>query len=173
MRQIWPKLSWSLPGQEFLWWFAVTTMRLQITKLPHLMVWGWVKKALSSYLPQNEHPHPPRIESFVEGPVCFFLNPYSICNLVGIIFEHLFLWMMALKARPSRHDWVKSWTLTPGYLWVVFWAHRRSASFADRSSWPTTMSEIWKRKGKQSVLIDIWNDGYTTTDNNIDLWEQL
>ena len=54
----------------------------------------------------------------------------------------LFLWMMALKARPSLHDWVKSWTWTPGYLWVVFWAHRSSASLALRSSWPTTMSEI-------------------------------
>ena len=56
----------------------------------------------------------------------------------------LFLWMMALKARPSLHDWVKSWTWTPGYLWVVFWAHLSSASLAVRSSWPTTISEIWK-----------------------------
>ena len=47
---------------------------------------------------------------------------------------YLFLWMIALKARPSLQDWVKSLTSTPGYLWVVFCAHRSSASFADKSS---------------------------------------
>ena len=57
-----------------------------------------------------------------------------------------FRWIMALKARPSLQDRVKSSTLTPGYRWVVFWAHRNNASLAETSSCPTTMSEIWKRE---------------------------
>ena len=51
--------------------------------------------------------------------------------------------MMALKARPSFHEDVKSLTRTPGYLAVVRWAHRSKASRAVRdSSCPTIMSEI-------------------------------
>ena len=69
------------------------------------------------------------------------------------LMSHLFLWMMALKASPSLHDCVKSWTWTPGYLWVVFWAHLSRASLADRSSWPTTMSEIWNKRKIMSNLL--------------------
>ena len=58
--------------------------------------------------------------------------------------------MMALKARPSLQDWVKSWTATPGYLWVVFWAHLNKASLALKSSWRTTISEIWN---KENILV--------------------
>jgi hypothetical protein len=54
--------------------------------------------------------------------------------------------MMALKASPSLHDPVKSRTLTFGYLVVVFCAQRSSASLAETSSCPTTMSEIWKKE---------------------------
>ena len=74
--------------------------------------------------------------------IVFFPELFLNCT------PHLFLWMMALKARPSRHDCVKSWTLTPGYFWVVFWAHRSSASFAVRSSCPIVISEILKKEKK-------------------------
>ncbi|PSN48664.1 hypothetical protein C0J52_04767 [Blattella germanica] len=58
---------------------------------------------------------------------------------------HLFLWIIALKAKPSRHEAVKSVTLTPGYLAVERLAHLNNASRADTfGSWPTTMSEICK-----------------------------
>jgi hypothetical protein len=57
--------------------------------------------------------------------------------------------MIALKARPSLHDDVKSLTLTLGYLVVVFCAHRSNASLAETSSCPTTMSEIWKKEKKE------------------------
>uniref|UniRef100_A0A182TZC3 Uncharacterized protein n=1 Tax=Anopheles melas TaxID=34690 RepID=A0A182TZC3_9DIPT len=54
-----------------------------------------------------------------------------------------FRWISAENAKPSRHELVKSFTRTPGYLAVERRAHRSSASRAVRlSSCPTTMSEI-------------------------------
>ena len=56
---------------------------------------------------------------------------------------HLLRWIIALNARPSFHDEVKSLTRTPGYLAVVRWAHRNRASRAvSDSSCPTMMSDI-------------------------------
>ena len=63
-----------------------------------------------------------------------------------------FLWMRALKARPSRQLLVKSATRTPGYLAVLRRAHRRRASRAETfSSCPTTMSPIWRRNKNHKV----------------------
>ena len=78
-----------------------------------------------------------------------------------------FRWIMALKARPSLQDRVKSSTLTPGYRWVVFWAHRNNASLAETSSCPTTMSEIWKR---ESILNDPYAKNKTRPDFNFALF---
>ena len=64
----------------------------------------------------------------------------------ALFIKMAYLWMMALKARPSLHDLVKSLTWTLGYRCVVFWAHRKRASLAETSSCPTTISEIWKKK---------------------------
>ena len=58
-----------------------------------------------------------------------------------------FLCMSALKASPSRHEDVKSDTLTPGYLAVERLAQLRRASRAVTfGSWPTTMSDICKER---------------------------
>jgi len=59
----------------------------------------------------------------------------------------LLRWIIALNAKPSRHELVKSVTWTPGYLAVVRLAHLNNASRADTfGSWPTTISDIWKCK---------------------------
>lgn len=56
----------------------------------------------------------------------------------------------AEKAKPSRQDDVKSFTRTPGQRAVDLRAHLSKASRAVRlSSWPTTISEIYKKKTKQ------------------------
>ena len=159
---IWPNcwwaavISWKLwlrPNLVLLWqrlqqWQIMRQIWTLTRSLPDLSGVSVVICRNLNTAADNETPSP---DGMRIGKKRLYLFWCFRSNILGIIFDHLFLWMMALKARPSRHDWVKSWTLTPGYLWVVFWAHRRSASFADRSSWPTTMSEIWKRKEKQSV----------------------
>lgn len=65
----------------------------------------------------------------------------------------LFLWIKAEKAKPSRHDPVKSFTRTPGYRAVDRRAHLISASRAViLSSCPTTMSEICTGKINKSLV---------------------
>ena len=66
---------------------------------------------------------------------------------------YLLRWMMALKARPSFHELVKSLTRTPGYLAVVRCAHRRRASRAvSDSSCPTMISDICVITNKMNQL---------------------
>ena len=55
--------------------------------------------------------------------------------------------MMALNARPSFHELVKSDTRTPGYLAVDRRAHLSKASLAETLvSSPTTISDICNKQ---------------------------
>lgn len=69
--------------------------------------------------------------------------------------NYLLRWIIALNAKPSRHELVKSVTRTPGYLAVERLAHLNNASRADTlGSWPTTISDIWRKK-KESLLLGV------------------
>jgi hypothetical protein len=81
-------------------------------------------------------------------PEMYQCKSQFVCNNSN----YLLRWIIALNAKPSRHELVKSVTRTPGYLAVVRLAHLNNASRADTlGSWPTTISDIC-RKMRRSLF---------------------
>jgi hypothetical protein len=85
-------------------------------------------------------------------PEMYQCKSQDVCNNS----KYLLRWIIALNAKPSRHELVKSVTRTPGYLAVVRLAHLNNASRADTlGSWPTTISDICRKKKGSLFLGEI------------------